>query len=284
MGKINSFKKKYPKKSRVIHGKVFEYRYYKNEQSEVTVVLLTGGIGLSDLFLFHFEEFAKSYSVITFDYPIDYSTNQELCDAIAELLRSLHVRAYLIGQSLGGFIAQIIAMQHPDVVEGLILSNTGTLSTELDQVGEKCLLDMLKQIDKLLLLLKYLPFRIVKRFMKKAVLSNVEPEFENDIVNEFVNEMMYSLTKKYTLHMNYLLKDLKNHWTMEKTSFLRYQNHVLLILSADDLTFNYSVKQALIDLMPNPIVITDICGGHLALLLEIDHYAKAIKDFIESRD
>ena len=34
----------------VSSGKLFTYRYYQNPQAKATLVLLTGGIGLSDLF------------------------------------------------------------------------------------------------------------------------------------------------------------------------------------------------------------------------------------------
>lgn len=43
---------------------------YHNPKAAATVVLLTGGIGLSDSFYLHFERFAKNFSVLTFDYQI----------------------------------------------------------------------------------------------------------------------------------------------------------------------------------------------------------------------
>jgi len=285
MAAVELFKKKYPKQTENINGKIFSYRYYKNENSNKTVVLLTGGIGLSDLLLFHFEEFSKSYSVISFDYPIAYSSIQELVEAIAELLKRLNVSVFLIGQSLGGFIAQILAQQHPEIVEGLILSNTGTLSAELDEKGTQCLRNMMKRIDKSLLIIKLVPFGFVKKNIKKAVLKKVTyllSEEEKKIMSEICDEMIKTLTKEYEIHMTLLLKDLQNHWNMKKSDFIRFQNRVLLILSDDDFTFDESIKRVLIDLMPNPKVITDIRGGHLALLLKIDKYTNSITSFINN--
>ena len=64
---IVEFRKKYPTDTLTLSsGKSFSYRYYKNSQAKTTVVLLTGGIGLSDLFYLHFERFTKDFSVITF--------------------------------------------------------------------------------------------------------------------------------------------------------------------------------------------------------------------------
>ncbi len=285
MAAVELFKKKYPKQTENINDKIFPYRYYKNENSNKTVVLLTGGIGLSDLLLFHFEEFSKSYSVISFDYPIAYSSIQELVEAIAELIKKLNVTVFLIGQSLGGFIAQILAQQHPEIVEGLILSNTGTLSAELDEKGTQCFRNMMKRIDKSLLMIKLVPFGFVKKNIKKAVLKKVTyllSEEEKNVMSEICDEMINTLTKEYEIHMTLLLKDLQKHWNMKKSDFLRFQNRVLIILSDDDFTFDESIKHALIDIMPSPKVITDIRGGHLALLLKIDKYTNYITSFINN--
>ena len=285
MSVFDPFKEKYPRRKAVINGCDFNYRYYRNENSDITVVLLVGGIGLSDLLLLHFEEFAKSYSVLSFDYEIAYATNRQLVDAIAELLKSLGVKAFLVGQSLGGFIAQILARQHPEVVEGLALSNTGTLSVDLDESATKCLTDMVKAVDKSLFLIKAMPFWLVKKLIRRGVMTKMGGQLfgqELEIMSEFCGEMEKTLTKEYEIHMTLLLKDLQNHWNMQRSDFERFEGKVLLILSDDDSTFNDSVKQALIDLMPSPRVITDIRGGHMALLLKLDKYIAAVKSFIDN--
>ena len=285
MNNIEAFKAKYPKQTVDILEKPFSFRHHKNNVSDITLVLLVGGIGLSDLMAMHFDAFAKKYSVITFDYSPDYPNIQTLTDAIAELLKKLNIKAFLVGQSLGGFIAQIVAKNHPDVVEGLVLSNTGTLSSELTEEGKKHFDDMLKAIDKSLFTMKLLPFGIVKKMIKKGVLKKTSGQLskqETEIMIEFCDEMVQSLTKEYEIHMTLLLKDLQNHQNIERTYFARYAGKVLLILSSDDDTFNDSIKQTLISVMPVPEVVTDILGGHLALLLKFEKYEQTIADFIDN--
>lgn len=285
MNGIENFKEKYPKQTLEIMGKPFSFRYYKNPHSDVTLVLLVGGLGLSDLLAKHFEAFSQRYSVISFDYPADYPNIQSLTDAIAALMRELGIRAYFVGQSLGGFMAQIIAKNHPEVVEGLVLSNTGTLSSELNKEGAQCFYDMLKRIDKSFFIMKFLPFGFVKKQMKKAVLSKTSTqlsEAEKEIMADLCDEMVVSLTKKYQIHMSLLLKDLQNHWNMERADFVHLKGKILLILSDDDDTFNESVKDTLISIMPEPVVVTDILGGHLALMLKFDRYLQTIVQFIEA--
>ena len=46
------FYETYPQQTKKINGKDFIYSYYKNENAESALVLFTGGIGLSVLFLY----------------------------------------------------------------------------------------------------------------------------------------------------------------------------------------------------------------------------------------
>lgn len=99
-------------------GAEFSYRYYRNPVARATVVLLPGGTGLPDLFYLHFERFAEHYSVITFDYQEQFTTNAKLARAVASLLDGLDEHVWLVGQSLGGVIAQIVAKFHPGTHRG----------------------------------------------------------------------------------------------------------------------------------------------------------------------
>lgn len=70
---------------------------------------------------------------------------------------------------------------------------------------------------------------------------------------------------------------------MSSEDFAKLDNRVLLILSEDDNTFNQACKDALISIMTNPTVVTDITGGHLALLVKLDKYADTVSDYITER-
>lgn len=285
MGGISVLKTKYPAETAIIGGARFPYRYYKNTQSTVTVALLTGGLGIADVMLPLFDELAGSYSVLTFDYPMAYATNQALSDAIAALIQSLGIKVFLLGQSFGGFLAQILAKQHPEVVEGLILSNTGTLSTRLDECGAQSLFSMLEFIDQLVLLCRRIPFRLAKKGACRIILKNAyrkRSEAETKRIAAFCDEVILSLTKDYEIHMALLLCDLQNHWNIEEGDVACYRGKVLLMLADDDHTFNGSVRQALIDLMPGPHIITDIRGGHLSIFLKPERYAAAVSAFIDA--
>ena len=155
---LAEFRRVYPTAAfTVSSGKLFTYRYYQNPQAKATLVLLTGGIGLSDLFYKHFARFARDFSVLTFDYQLQFGDNGEFADAVAELLRHLKEKVWLVGQSLGGVVAQVIASRHPEVVEGLVLSNTCSLSGNMSKAGYQDLMKMIKSQRKFKKRLAFLP-------------------------------------------------------------------------------------------------------------------------------
>ena len=79
-------------------------------------------------------EFSKDHRVITFDYrgtgqsskpSIDYTTKM-FCDDLVGLLDYLKAEdAIVVGHSMGGRVAQLLALDHPKKVHKLVLASTG---------------------------------------------------------------------------------------------------------------------------------------------------------------
>ena len=267
-------------------GKSFAYRYYKNPNGKATIVLLTGGIGLSDLFCMHFERFAKDFSVITFDYQIQFENNAEFAAAVAELLKKLDEKVWLVGQSLGGIVAQIIAKNYPEIVEGMVLSNTCSLSRNMSAEAYDHLKKMIESQKKAKKMLRFVPFSLYKKLIKQAVMKKMTADFtekEKSLMENLCDVMLKLLTKEYEYHMIDFLVDSENHFGMVSDDFAKFDDRVLLILSEDDNTFNQACKDALISIMTNPTVVTNITGGHLALLVKLDKYADTVSDYIIKR-
>ena len=171
---LAEFRRTYPAATfTVSSGKLFTYRYYQNPQAKATLVLLTGGIGLSDLFYKHFARFARDFSVLTFDYQLQFGDNGEFADAVAELLRHLKEKVWLVGQSLGGVVAQVIASRHPEVVEGLVLSNTCSLSGNMSKAGYQ---DLMKIIESQRKFKKWLAFPAVSAHQADDEMGGDEKE------------------------------------------------------------------------------------------------------------
>ena len=283
---INTFRERYPEKTAALSSGNFKYRYFQNPDKKETVALFTGGIGFSDLFYRHFYDFAKEFSVITFDYHEEYKGAEEFCSALSELFKKLRIKPYLVGQSLGGFVAQVMAKEHPEDVKGLILSNTGTLSADMGPDAEKFLNKMLTSQKFAKLLLKVMPFSLYKKLTAKLITKMIPSDkFAGDsgTASEMQEITLQLMNRSYEEHMINFLCALNDCQKSRPSDFEYLRGRVLLILSEDDDTFNDGVKDALINVMPDPDIVRDIAGGHLALILNPEAYERRVCDFINSR-
>ena len=147
MQEFDAFDRRFPLRQMTIGEISFPYRHHVHSQSRESL-LLTGGIGLSDLFFCHFAAFAKDFSVLTCDYPLSCTTMAQLTDTLAQLLRTLGIRAWLVGHSFGGVVAQLLARRYSDVVAGLVLSNTASLAADMTSETRASLMALLEKEER----------------------------------------------------------------------------------------------------------------------------------------
>jgi len=111
------------------------FRMYYEEHGSGFPLLLINGLGSDHLeWLHQLLAFEARFRVVVFDNrgtgmtdvpPGPYTTAQ-MADDAASLLRALGIaRANVLGVSLGGMIAQEVALRHPDRVDRLVLGCTG---------------------------------------------------------------------------------------------------------------------------------------------------------------
>ncbi len=84
--------------------------------------------------IYQVPEFSKDHRVIIHDYrgtgqsgkpSIDYTTKM-FCEDVASLMDHLRVEdAIVVGHSMGGRVAQLLALDHPEKVKKLVLASTG---------------------------------------------------------------------------------------------------------------------------------------------------------------
>ncbi len=271
-------------------GHPFAYRFYKNPdpKKNVTLLLLAGGSGLADGFFYLFDYFMPEYNIISFNYPMDFRDNNSLADAIAEFIKIVKAEnVYLLGQSYGGLIAQIIAKRHPDAVKGMILSGTCGLGKDVDADGIAVFEKMLapEKIERNLRMDRKLPiWALVLMFKIAAVKLIKDKKMRRDFM-DIIDICRSSMSNEYFVLMDTLLADIRNHFATEtRDDFKAFENEVLIFFSKDDTIFCDSLKQNLVDLMPSPTVVWDLKGGHLAMMTSIDEYTNTLRNFICERN
>ncbi|MBP1720378.1 MAG: MhpC [Deltaproteobacteria bacterium] len=109
-------------------------RIYYEEHGKGFPVLLIQGLGYpSGMWFLQIPEFSRCFRTIVFDNrgvgktdrPDEEYTVALMASDAAELLRALGItRAHVVGVSLGGYIAQDLALTHPDLIDCLVLMST----------------------------------------------------------------------------------------------------------------------------------------------------------------
>ena len=112
------------------HNLKISYRY-QNLNQEVPILFLHGFNGNSKSWAYQFDYFKNKRSVIAIDAPGFGQSDPADLDMLSisyivkDLLKSINVvKCDLVGHSMGGMLSQIIASQHNNLVNKVILSCT----------------------------------------------------------------------------------------------------------------------------------------------------------------
>lgn len=275
--RIRLFRKDHTYKDISIDGTTFHYLLCGEGTN--TLVFLAGGLGVSELWFPYIEALEGEYRILTIDYPMEYRTNQTLADGIKKLLDALLIEeAIFIGTSFGGYLAQIIARNHPKKTQALcIFSTAGLTENTLNRLRVRA-----RHANVLLFIMRTVPYNWLKPVFRRACMRHITNATNEEYA--FIDDLFRSIFKGYTrqidLHMTELLIDITHQPTCSPKEFDYLDGKILLILPKDDDSFTPDMQNELIALMPNPVVVKNMDAGHLATILRIDDYLMHIRNFL----
>lgn len=117
----------------MISGRKMAFDEVSPPNPKGTILLLTGLAAKRLGWYRQLEEFGRHYRTIALDHRgvgdsdevTEAYTVDDMADDAAAVLKALGIsRAYVVGISLGGFVALKLALRHPEVVEKLVLIST----------------------------------------------------------------------------------------------------------------------------------------------------------------
>ncbi|MDO4622434.1 MAG: alpha/beta hydrolase [Eubacteriales bacterium] len=277
---ISQFNENHKFVNKDIDGINTKYLLCGNEAAEDTLVYLVGGAGYSEVWFKHILKMEQDYRILTFDYPMEIDDLEKLADHIMKLIHKLGVKKpVLIGASLGGFMAQIIARRYADEIRAVLLYATCSLS-------EQSVEDLKKQYKSygvMLKLMKIVPYSWIKKilfaFSKKQVGMENEKDEDKVYMTDFFAWLYSQYTKEFDLHMTGLIADVANLKPFVFSDYEKFDFKSLLVLPDGDVAFSEKAKQDLLDSMPKAKVVS-VKGGHTATIYKVDDYVNASRNFL----
>ncbi|MCD7954748.1 MAG: alpha/beta hydrolase [Lachnospiraceae bacterium] len=279
---IQRFRKTHPFAEEKTDGISTHYLLCGKADARYTLVYLVGGTGISDVWFNHIIQMEEDYRILTFDYPMEINDLEQLADHIMKLIKKLDIKnPVLIGASLGGFMAQLIARRYSDMVSAVALYSTCSLS----QASIADLKKQYKSYGVIMGLMKVVPYSWIKKMLFAVSKKQVGMENENPINRKYMEDFFAWIygqyTKEFDLHMTGLILDVADIKPFGLSDYKRFDDKTLLVLPKADKAFSEAAQTDLLLSMPKAKAVK-VEGGHTATLYKVDEYVRETREFLEA--
>lgn len=255
--------------------------YYESHGAGDPLILIRGLGSNADHWYAQVPEFSKHYQVITFDNrgiarsgdPGGALTIQEMAADTIALMDALQIeRAHVLGLSMGGMIAQEIAINHPQRVRGLVLVVTHAggdqqvkASDEVIETVQGMTLD-----DSLEARVK-----AVAVFFASRTLTD-----RPDLLQEYA-----AVSATYPASPEILKRQMEavaNHDAHDRLSKIEAQT--LVLTGAEDILIPIENATLLADGIPRSELLVVEGGGHQILVEQPEACNHAVLEFLQKVD
>lgn len=257
--------------------------YYEIHGQGQPIVCISGFTGDHNGWGAVVEGLAQNYQVITFDnrgvghsdcpdYPY---TVEMMAEDVTALMQALHLKkAHLIGNSMGGNIAQIIAYQHPELVKSLVLANS------FMKAHGRLVLHVQTRLDLMKLGFPIPAEVVIHGLLLWAYSSHYlgQPGVVDRLTKAALTNPVVITIEGYEHQLNALLTFDSQKW------FDKINVPCLVISSDDDLLASPKEAQYMADKIPGAEYFCFEDIGHLPQLECPEAFERLVLEFIEKWD
>ncbi|MBK9255705.1 MAG: alpha/beta hydrolase [Saprospiraceae bacterium] len=249
--------------SQIIHADGFKY-VEAGPKGETPIVLLHGLLGALSNFTSIFERFSDRYNVVLPLIPIfDISFRKLNLELLVEHIEKFieykgYEKVHLLGNSLGGHLAQLYTLKRPEKVASLIL--TGSSGLFESAMGNT----------------------FPKRGNYEYIRKKAESVFYNPEVatKELVDEVYNTVNDlKKAISVVSVAKSAVRHNLEDKLHLIK--NPVLLVWGVQDSVTPLWVGEKFHELLPNSRLVTVDKCGHAPMMECPDIFNEALQKFID---
>jgi len=253
--------------------------YFEIHGSGPPLVLIMGLRRNAEWWYRQIPELSEHFTIIVFDNrgagrsdkpEMDYSIRLFAEDTV-ELMNFLGIaRAHILGISMGGYIAQELAINHPDKVNGLILGCTSC-------GGRRTVLMSAERIEKFTANKGLTPEQILRKDMD-LYFSERFIRDQPERIEEFVNISLrfYQPADAFFRQLNACL----NHDTVDRISMVTAST--LIMTGDDDLLVPSENSLILKELMPEADVELFAGCRHCFIMEEAAKFNRSVVRFLQS--
>jgi 3-oxoadipate enol-lactonase len=253
--------------------------YYEVHGSGYPLILIRGLASNADHWYFQVPAFSPYYSVVVFDnrgiarsdipdLPFTIST---MADDTVGLMDSLGIpRAHILGISMGGMIAQKIALKYPQRVNGLILACTHCGGKQAVQPAPDIISDLSGSL-----------FAGTQEAVQKGLrclFSDRTIQQTPDVVQRYGEvSKRFPPTAQVLIHQ---LKAIQGHDTWK--DLVGIQNPTLVLVGSEDVLVPPENSRILAERIPHARLQVIERGGHQFLIEQPDAFNRAVLEFLKA--
>ncbi|WP_066222206.1 alpha/beta fold hydrolase [Formosa haliotis] len=247
--------------------------YFSDQGKGTAIILLHGFLENSSMWKRLAPKLAKKHRVICIDLLghgdtacIGYiHTMDEMADAVQTVLNHLKIRRYyIVGHSMGGYVALVLAERLPDNIKGLVLMNSTTKPDSPERIA-----------------LRNRAIEVVKQNYETLVTMSIANLFRPENTEKFADEIEW-------LKQEALRTPLQGYIAAQEGMKIRQDLDVLLHFSPYKKMIIYGLNDPVLD--PKSIIqqtlntevkLVELPDGHMSYIENESEVLQELMHFIE---